>query len=148
MYQHKTPHVFYQISFSMGQESRSGLVGASDPEGVGCTEKWSFSELCCWQCAVVHRLLEEEVKFFSGCWPVMMLSSLMWELYNMAAYSIKASLGKSSVKVSRKDIIPPLPDSVAEKHMCKQSHRNMTSRKWGSGRAILRYYILQSLFMF
>lgn len=88
------------------------------------------------------------MKFFSGCWPVMMLSSLMWDLYNMAAYSIKASLGKSSVKVSRKDIIPPLPDSVAEKHMCKQSHRNMTSRKWGSGRVILRYYILQSRFMF
>lgn len=40
------------------------------------------------------------------------------DVYNMAVYSIKESLGKSSVTVSRKDIIPPLPDSVAKKHMC------------------------------
>lgn len=96
------------------------------------------------------------MKFSSGCWPVMMLSSLMWYLYNMAAYSIKASLGKSSVKVSRKDFIPPLPDSVAEKHMCEQSHRNMTSRKWGSGRAIypkilhitITFYVLKLFLLF
>lgn len=98
------------------------------------------------------------VQLFADCWrkrwssslavgQMMMLSSLMWDPYSMAAYSIKASLGKSFVKVSRKDIIPPLPDSVAKKHMCKQSHRNMTGRKWGSGRAILRDYILQSYYV-
>lgn len=87
---------FYHIRFSMGQESRSGLVGASasDPEGVRFTEKWSFSELWCWQCSVVHRLLQEELKFFSGCWPMMILSSLMWDLYNMVAYSNKGICGK------------------------------------------------------
>lgn len=63
------------LIFSMGQESRSGLVGASaaDPEVDRFTEKWSFSKLHCWQCSATHRQSWSFSLAVSQWWP-----SLPW----------------------------------------------------------------------